>query len=330
MLREDADSILGGIAPQGLIVAVIPCYRVRRQILDVIAGIPDFVDRILVVDDACPEGSGAEVEDKCPDPRVRVLRHASNAGVGAAMATGYREALACGASIAIKIDGDGQMDPAQLPHLLAPLLRGEADYTKGNRFFDLAVVERMPARRLFGNAVLSFMNKASSGYWAVFDPTNGYTAIHAAALRRLPLGKLSRRYFFETDMLFRLNTIGAVVEDVPMEARYGEESSNLRISRVVGPFLFGHLRNIGKRIFYNYFLRDFSVASVQLIAGVALLLFGTVFGGYHWWQSLRTGIANPVGTVILSALSLLAGLQLLLAFLSYDMAAPVRRPLQKR
>jgi len=261
---------------------------------------------------------------------VSVLRHSRNAGVGAAMVTGYREALARGASIVVKIDGDGQMDPEQLPGLLAPLLRGEADYTKGNRFFDLAVVDRMPARRLFGNAILSFMNKASSGYWTVFDPTNGYTAIHAAALRRLPLDKLSPRYFFETDMLFRLNTIGAVVEDVPMEARYGDETSNLRIARVIGPFLAGHARNLGKRIVYNYFLRDFSVASLQLVAGVTLLMFGMIHGSYHWWQALQTGIANPVGTVIISALSLLAGLQLLLAFLAYDMATLPRRPLQHR
>ncbi|HEY0662662.1 MAG TPA: glycosyltransferase family 2 protein [Lysobacter sp.] len=315
---------------RALVAAVLPCYRVRSHILDVIASLPASVDLILVVDDACPERSGEEVQAHCNDPRVSVIFHARNLGVGGAMVTGYREALARGATIVVKIDGDGQMDPARLPELLAPLLRGEADYAKGNRFFDLAVVDRMPARRLFGNAILSFMSKASSGYWTVFDPTNGYTAIHVGALRRLPLDKLDARYFFETDMLFRLNTIGAVVEDVPMDARYGEESSNLRITRVIAPFLAGHLRNFSKRIFYNYFLRDFSVASLQLVSGVALLLFGAIHGGIHWWQSAQTGIANPVGTVVISALSLLAGLQLLLAFLAYDMAPPPRRPLQRR
>src|SRR5688572_26336234 len=221
------------------IAVVIPCYRVRRHILQVIAGLPAQVegapiDLVLVVDDACPEGSGEHVHQHCADPRVVVLRHERNGGVGAAVVTGYREALARGATIVVKLDGDGQMDPALLPDLLAPLLRGEADYTKGNRFFDVEVVGRMPMARLLGNAVLSFMSKASSGYWTLFDPTNGYTALHAAALRRLPLEKLSPRYFFETDLLFRLNTVGAVVEDVPMPALYGEESSNLRVAREIG------------------------------------------------------------------------------------------------
>jgi glycosyltransferase involved in cell wall biosynthesis len=317
------------------IAVVIPCFRVRRHILSVIAGLPAQVegapiDLVLVVDDACPEGSGDEVHAHCADPRVVVLRHERNAGVGAAVVTGYREALARGATIVVKLDGDDQMDPAQLPDLLAPLLRGEADYTKGNRFFDVEVVGRMPVQRLLGNAVLSFMSKASSGYWTLFDPTNGYTAIHAAALRRLPLDKLSPRYFFETDLLFRLNTVGAVVEDVPMPARYGDETSNLRIGRVIGPFLAGHLRNLGKRIVYNYFLRDFSLASLQLVLGLGLLGFGAVHGAWHWWLALATGVANPLGTIIIAALALLAGLQLLLAFLAYDMAAPPRRPLQRR
>lgn len=317
-------------APRGPIVAVIPCYRVSAQILSVIAAIPESVERIVLVDDACPEGTGTLVQSASADPRVSVLFHVQNTGVGGAMITGYREALAMSASIVIKIDGDGQMNPAFLPELLLPLFHGDADYAKGNRFFDIDVVSRMPARRLFGNAVLSFMNKASSGYWSIFDPTNGYTAIHSSALRRLPLDKLSRRYFFESDVLFRLNTIGAVVEDVPMPARYGDEQSSLRIARVIGPFLAGHARNLCKRIFYNYFLRDFSIASLQLVLGSALLLFGAAFGGYHWSQSVQTGIANPVGTVMISVLSLLAGLQLLLAFLAYDMASPARPPLQRR
>ena len=324
-----ADSMVDSIA------IVIPCFRVQRHILDVIAGLPVLVhgvpiDQILVVDDACPEQSGEFVREHCHDPRVAVLRHEHNAGVGAAVVTGYREALERGATLVVKIDGDGQMDPARLPDLLTPLLRGEADYAKGNRFFDVEVVGEMPLQRLVGNAVLSFMSKVSSGYWTLFDPTNGYTAIHVAALRRLPLDKLSARYFFETDLLFRLNTVGAVVEDVPMPACYGDETSNLRIGRIIGPFLAGHLRNFSKRIVYNYFLRDFSLASLQLLLGTVLLGFGAVHGGYHWWQSVATGIANPLGTIIIAALSVMAGLQLLLAFLAYDMAAPARRPLQQR
>ena len=313
----------------GLVAVVIPSYRVKRQILEVISTVPEFVGLILVVDDACPEGSGAHVQAECLDPRVRVLFHAENRGVGGAVVSGYRAALASGASIVVKMDGDGQMHPSELPALLEPLRRGEADYTKGNRFFDMTVVELMPRRRLLGNAALSFMTKVSSGYWSLFDPTNGYTAIHAVALSRLPLARISTRYFFETDMLFRLRTIGAVVEDVPMDARYGDEESNLRIFRILGPFLAGHARNFAKRIVYNYFLRDFSVASLQLVAGTALLGLGTLHGGYHWWRSVQTGLPTTTGTVMIAALALLAGLQLLLAFLAYDMATTPRRPLQR-
>ena len=139
-------------------------------------------------------------------------------------------------SVVVKVDGDGQMDPRLIPSFVYPILRGEADYTKGNRFFDLESVRTMPRFRLLGNAILSFMTKLSSGYWNLFDPTNGFTAIHTDVARHLPFDKISRRYFFETDILFRLNTLRAVVVDVPMEAKYGDEVSNLKISKIVLEF----------------------------------------------------------------------------------------------
>lgn len=307
------------------IAVVIPCFRVKAQLLDVIAAVGPETWRIYVVDDACPEGSGAHVETNCRDPRVVVLRHAVNQGVGGAVLSGYARALDDGADILVKIDGDGQMDPALLPAFVAPILRGEADYTKGNRFYDLGQIGRMPRMRIFGNAVLSFMAKFSTGYWDLFDPTNGYTAIHAEAARLLPHDRISRRYFFETDILFRLNTFRAVVVDVPMDARYGDEVSNLKITRILGEFLFKHVRNFGKRIFYNYFLRDLSLASLELVVGLGMLLFGAGYGAWHWYHSLQLGITTPAGTVMLAALPALVGLQLLLAFLGYDIASVPRR-----
>ncbi|HZV64622.1 MAG TPA: glycosyltransferase family 2 protein, partial [Telluria sp.] len=189
------------------IAVVIPSYRVTRQVLDVIAGIGPEVSRIYVVDDQCPDSSGTLVRGACADPRVTVLQHAKNLGVGAAVMTGYRAAIADGATIIVKLDGDGQMDARLIPNFVAPILAGEADYTKGNRFYDLEQIHAMPPMRLFGNALLSLLTKLSSGYWDLFDPTNGYTAIHADAARHLPFDKISQRYFFETDMLFRLNTL---------------------------------------------------------------------------------------------------------------------------
>jgi glycosyltransferase involved in cell wall biosynthesis len=312
------------------VAVVIPSYKVTRHILGVIAGIGPEVARIYVVDDKCPDGSGAFVREHCRDPRVVVLEHAENQGVGGAVMTGYRAAIADGAKVMVKLDGDGQMDGNLIPNFVAPILAGEADYTKGNRFFNLERLGAMPPLRLFGNAVLSLMTKLSSGYWDLFDPTNGYTAIHADCARFLPFDKISKRYFFETDMLFRLNILGAVVHDVPMDAVYGDEVSNLKISKIVTEFLAKHLRNFGKRIFYNYYLRNMSVASIELPLGILLTIFGTVYGLTHWIASARSGTETPAGTVMLAALPVIMGVQLVLAFLAHDVASVPRSPLHKK
>jgi glycosyltransferase involved in cell wall biosynthesis len=312
---------------QSKIAAIIPCYRVKAHILDVLGRIGGEVQRIYVVDDACPEGSGEHVRTQCRDPRVTVLRNEKNLGVGGAVIAGYRAAIADGCDILVKIDGDGQMDPALLPRFVRPIAAGQADYTKGNRFYDLTHIGQMPGMRLVGNAVLSFMAKLSTGYWNVFDITNGYTAIHARVARHLPLAKVSERYFFETDMLFRLNIVRAVVVDVPMDAAYGDETSSLRIRRIVGEFLGKHARNFGKRIAYNYFLRDMTVASLELVLGTVLLAFGLVFGSWQWWKNASVDVATPLGTIMLAALPTLLGLQMLLAFVGFDVASVPRRPI---
>ena len=311
------------------VAVVIPCYKVKAHILSVIQGIGAEVQTIYVVDDCCPEESGAFVEKHCADARVRVLRNPENQGVGGAVMTGYKAALADDVDIIVKIDGDGQMDPALISSFISPIMLGDADYTKGNRFYDLEQISAMPKLRLFGNAVLSFMTKFSSGYWDLFDPTNGYTAIHTEVVRHLPFGRISRRYFFETDMLFRLNTLRAVVVDIPMDAKYEDEVSNLKISKVIGEFLFKHSRNFGKRIFYNYYLRGMSLASIELPIAIALLLSGCVFGISHWMESASSDVPTPAGTVMLSALPVIIGVQLLLAFIGHDIASTPKRAFHK-
>ena len=303
------------------IAVVIPSYKVTRHILAVIQAIGPEVDRIYVVDDCCPEGSGRYVQDNNRDPRVTVLFNEVNQGVGGAVMAGYRAAIDDGFDIIVKIDGDGQMDPSLLPKFVAPIVVGRADYTKGNRFFDLEKIARMPKMRIFGNAVLSFMTKFSTGYWSSFDPTNGYTAIAAGTAAQLPLDKISKRYFFETDMLFRLNTVRAVVVDIPMDAKYDDEVSNLKISKIMGEFLTGHLRNFGKRIFYNYYLRGMSVASLELPLGLGLITWGVLFGLFHWVKSFAVSAITPAGTVMFSALPIILGVQLCLAFIAFDVAA---------
>jgi len=313
-----------------VIAVVIPCYRVKAHVLDVVRGIGPECGAIFVVDDACPEGSGDLVEQEISDPRVRVLRHSPNRGVGAATVTGYRAALDAGAAILVKMDGDGQMDASRLHQLVAPIHEGRADYVKGNRFFDLDSVREMPGARLVGNALLSFVTKFSSGYWNLFDPTNGFTALHAAVARQLPFDKLSQGYFFESDLLFRLNTLRAAVVDVPMPARYRNERSNLEIRRVLGVFLGRNLVNTGKRIVYNYFLRNFSVASLQLVLGFILLVFGVVFGAFHWISGVTAGVPVTSGRVMLAALPVLLGVQMLFAFLSVDIQSVPDEPIHPR
>lgn len=311
------------------IAVVIPSYKVRNHIIDVISLIGPEVSRIYVVDDCCPDSSGSFVESNCKDERIVVLRHAENQGVGGAVMTGYKAAIEDGMDIFVKVDGDGQMDPSLIQDFVAPIAAGEADYTKGNRFFDLEEISAMPKVRLFGNAALSFMTKLSSGYWDLFDPTNGYTAIHRDVAQHLPFSKISRRYFFETDILFRLNILRAVVVDIPMNAKYGDEVSGLKISKIVGEFFIKHVRNFWKRIFYNYYLRDMSLASIELPLGLSMLLFGLIFGVYHWVHSMISGQPSSSGTVMLSALPVIIGLQLILAFLGHDIRSVPNRPFHR-
>jgi dolichol-phosphate mannosyltransferase len=311
------------------LAVVIPSYKVCNHILGVISEIGPEVSRIYVVDDCCPDRSGDFVKSNCKDERVTIIRNLENQGVGGAVMAGYKAAIAEGIDIIVKVDGDDQMDPSLISDFVAPIVAGEADYTKGNRFFDLEEIRAMPKMRLFGNAALSFMTKLSSGYWDLFDPTNGYTAIHKDVAQYLPFKKISRRYFFETDMLFRLNTLRAVVLDIPMDAKYGDEVSNLKISKIFAEFFFKHIQNFGKRIFYNYYLRDMSLASIELPLGLSMFLFGCVFGGYQWMHSINIGITSSAGTVMLSALPVIIGLQLILAFLGHDIRSIPNRPFHR-
>ncbi|MBK8961314.1 MAG: glycosyltransferase family 2 protein [Proteobacteria bacterium] len=316
-------------AASARIAVVVPCYRVASRVLGVLAAIPPLVSKIYCVDDACPERSGDHISAHCSDPRVVVLRHAHNGGVGAAMLSGYRAALADGMHIVVKLDGDGQMDPLLIPRFVRLLLAGEADYCKGNRFHRPASLTGMPPARLFGNAVLSFFTKLSSGYWQTFDPNNGYTAIHASALRLLPLDDIDHGYFFESDMLCRLNIARAVVRDIPMDAVYGDETSSLRIHRVITQFAVKHVRNTLRRVFYNYYLRDFNLASIEAPLGLAALLFGVVFGGAHWLKAFHGAPYASAGTVMVAALPIIVGVQMLLSAINYDVQNVPGVPLQK-
>jgi dolichol-phosphate mannosyltransferase len=317
---------------------VVPAYRAAETVCGVIAGIGLEVERIYLVDDACPEGSGDRVQTAFPGPRVVVLRNGRNLGVGGAVKRGYAQALADGMDAVVKLDGDGQMDPAALSRLVAPVLAGEADYAKGNRFGrGRGRLGRppedgsrpMPTARRIGNNIASFAHKWITGYWNIVDPANGYTAIGRAALGRLDLEALADCYFFETDMLFQLGLLDAVVVDVPVPPRYGSEKSHLRIRNVVAKYPLLALRRGAQRVWIKYFVQDFNVASLEVAAGVPLFGFGLVAGGYGWAQAVATGRAATAGTVMFAALPIILGFQLLLSAISYDIARTPTVPLAR-
>ncbi|MHB0923618.1 MAG: glycosyltransferase family 2 protein [Bellilinea sp.] len=310
------------------IAVVIPAYRVEREIAQVIQTVPASIKHIIVMDDASPDQTGEVVTRlQAEEHRLVYIRHDSNQGVGGAMVTGYSKALELGADIIVKMDGDGQMNPNAIHSLIDPLLSGKADYTKGNRFRDTVALRQMPAVRRFGNTMLGFLAKAATGYWNIFDPTNGFVAIRAEVLAQLPLEKIDRTFYFETSMLAQLYLIDAVVQDVSMPARYGDQKSNLRIAQVMIDFPPRLLGTLVKRMILKHLVYDFSMISIYLMTGMPLLLFGLIFGMVKWIKYASLGTPAPTGTVILPMMCVLLGIQFLLSAVQIDLQSVPRTPL---
>ena len=310
------------------IAVVIPAYRVKNKISQVLNSIQDFVSYVIVVDDCCPEESGTFIESQEYNSiqNLEVIFHEKNKGVGGAVVTGYKRALELGCDVVVKVDGDGQMNLDYLPKLIAPILAGEADYAKGNRFVDFKMLRKMPKIRLIGNSILSFVLKAVSGFWNIMDPTNGYTAISGAVLNNINLEKLSERYFFESDMLINLNFQRCIVKDVPIPALYDDEESSLSITRTLFQFPFYLIKGFSKRIFLKYYIYDFNMASIYLIFGLPLWLWGLSFGTYQWWWHIDHNILASAGTVMLAVLPLILGTQFLLQAIQIDIESSLNPP----
>lgn len=330
--RQFKDSLVQAVLPEAPtsthIAVVVPLYNEEGQIEDVVDAMPGFVRTIIVVDDCSQDGSAARVEAAAEnDQRIVLLRHEKNQGVGGAMVTGLKKALELGADIVVKMDGDGQMSPDNLPELLQPLLRGDADYTKGNRFRDFQALRQMPIVRRMGNMALSFMTKAAVGYWDLFDPCNGYVAIRAEVLKQLPLNAIRRSYFFETSMLAQLYLLGAVVRDVAMPARYGNEMSHLSVTRAMGEFP----RRLGscflRRIVLKNFLYDFSMESIYILVSIPLLMLGVVYGGVNLLMFSFMKATAPTGTVVIPSMLIILGFQLVLSAIGEDLRSVPRDPL---
>lgn len=309
------------------IAVIVPAFCEATRITETVRSLPGWVDHIVAVDDASTDGTN-EALQSVSDPRLIVLTLSENGGVGAATLAGFKQAIELRADILVKMDGDGQMDPARLPALIEPILRGEADYVKGNRFLHTRELVQMPLLRRFGNIGLSFMTKLASGYWAIFDPSNGYVGIHSAVAQLLNPEHIHQRFFFESSVLLELGLHRAVVKDVYMPARYGDKISTLSERRVFlefPPLLFkGFLR----RLLVQYFVRDFSAVSLFVIAGLCSTSFGLLWGGYHWALSGLHGAPASTGTVMIAVLPLILGVQLLLQALVMDVQNVPRDPLQ--
>jgi glycosyltransferase involved in cell wall biosynthesis len=308
------------------IVVVIPAYRASEGIAAVVASVPDFVRHIVVVNDGSPDDTSAVVR-AVADPRVALVEHEANQGVGGAVMTGYQRALMLGAEVIVKMDSDGQMDPDYLLALITPIVVGEADYTKGNRFLHERELRAMPGRRRFGNAGLSFLTKLASGYWGIFDPTNGYTALHASLVPMLGTIPIAKRYFFESSMLLSLSLLRAVVRDVPIPARYPGTASHLSESHAAMQFPWQLLRGFLRRVRLQYFVRDFTAASLYLVVGMILTVFGAIWGAWHWAASIQQGVPATTGTVMIAVLPIVVGVQLLLQAITLDIQGAPDAPL---
>lgn len=298
------------------IAVVVPAYNEEKLIPNVMNSIPDFVDYVIIVDDASQD-STYQVAESHKDKRKIVLKHEKNQGVGGAIITGHKKAIELDADVSVVMAGDGQMDPMYLPDLLDAIIDGSYDYTKGNRFLVKDSLKGMPKLRIMGNTALTFLTKLASGYWKIFDPQNGYTAIRTSALKQLDLDSISKRYEFENDMLVNLNIHNLRVKDVSIPSSYGDEKSKIKLYSFIPRTSLFLIKGFFRRIVQKYILRDFHPTALLLLSGLGLSLVGMLFGFYVVYLSI--GPSTPsTGTVMLSILPLIVGFQLLLSAFILD------------
>jgi glycosyltransferase involved in cell wall biosynthesis len=299
---------------------VIPCYNVAKHIEDVVISTIPHCDFIVCVNDVSADNTKEVLHalaDKHPN-KVYAVSRTINGGVGAAMKTGWEEAVKLGADIIVKLDGDGQMDATYIPRLVAPLMNGQYDFAKGNRFHDFQALRNMPFIRRVGNLGMSFMIKAASGYWNIFDPTNGFFAVSASMVTKLAMRKIAARYFFESSLLIELYYHGAKIADVPMPAIYGDERSNLSVKKVLLEFPPKILKAFLRRIVLRYYIYDVNIGSFYLLFGTLLFGWGLVYAFVQWLHYRSLHLAAPTGTVMLPTLAIVLGFQLLLSAINFD------------
>lgn len=295
---------------------VVPAYNEERLIGRTLETMPDFVDRVFVVDDASTDRT-SEVARAVADPRVTVVRHDANTGVGGAIITGHRQVLAEDLDVSVVMAGDAQMDPDRLPALLDPIVHDGVQFAKANRFYASGSTAGMPRHRVLGNIVLSVMTKFASGYYHLFDPQNGYTALHRDALERLDLDAIAANYSFENSLLIHLNILRVRARDVPIPARYGDEVSTLRVSRVVPMLLRTLVAGFWMRVWRKYVFPSLEPFALLFFPGLLLTGLGLAAALVITVLAVNDVTATPA-TVMISIAPLLAGIQLLVSALNLD------------
>ncbi|MFN0050356.1 MAG: glycosyltransferase family 2 protein [Cytophagales bacterium] len=303
------------------IAIVIPCYKVELHIEKVITSLPSFVDYVIAVNDCSPDFTKNVILNVAiSNTKVIYVENTVNQGVGGAMIAGFKKAIDLNCDIVVKLDGDGQMNAAYIEKLIIPLVESKADFTKGNRFRNHKALRQMPFIRRIGNIGLSFLTKAASGYWNVFDPTNGFIAINQEVLRNIDFERLHKRYFFESSLLIELYHTEAAIKDIPMDAQYGTEVSNLSVTKTLFEFPPKLLKAFFRRIVFKYFLYDFNIASLYILFGMPLLILGFWYGFSNFIYYSQHNISAPTGTVVIPTLMITIGFQLMLSAINFDIS----------
>jgi glycosyltransferase involved in cell wall biosynthesis len=301
---------------------VIPCHNEETQIGTVITTMPDYVDRMIIVDDVSTDRTAEVVEEyaaKMPG-RIRLIRHTANGGVGRAIVTGYKAAVEEKIEMTAVMAGDAQMDPDDLPALLDPVADGEVDYSKGNRLFTGDAWNAIPHVRYLGNSALSLMTKIASGYWHVADSQTGYTVTNLKALSTIPLDNLYPRYGFPNDMLVHLNVYDFRVRDVPIQPVYNVgERSGIKLWKVVPTISWLLTRRFWWRMGQKYVIRDTHPLVLFYVFGGLFGLVGFLLGLIEAWQKIVRGLNPAVPTVVLAALLLISGMQFIFFAMWFDM-----------
>ena len=304
------------------IAIVIPCYNVEKHIEKVVAGIPEFVDRVILVDDCSTDGTSrilARLQQG--SSRISSLCNATNQGVGGAMITGYKAALEQQVDIVVKLDGDGQMDTSMIERLVDKM-GPDIGYVKANRLYDRKNLAKMPKLRRIGNVGIGFMIKAASGYWSVTDPVNGFFAIRSSILAQIDFSRLAKRYFFESSLLIELFYTGARIKEVSMPAIYADETSHLSIGKTLFQFPPKLFCAWIRRLWLCYFVYDFNICSLYILVGLPSFLFGLIFGICQWVHYASMNCPSPTGTIMVAVLTFILGFQMLLSATQYDITSP--------